>query len=473
MNSPGLPRAIGRMLVYYLLPVAPALIFSTLGPSFVDAEGQLDFTFNEALTGLAIGMLTLPLWALLFVTMRPGNGFAAVHDRLFDLRVVARPVSSARPVSARASPVSDAVPDASPTFGPYHVLAPLGENAAGDWKLGFDARLLRKVWIRIVPSGNELLPATVHGLSRSGRIRWLTGRRGASENWDGFEAPTGQPLWTLLDRPLDWDETRYLLLDLAEELAAALKDGTLPPALSLDRVWITADGRAKLSDLPVPGVASGAESLPTRPGCVEPVREFLRQVAVASLLGKRVSAREAQAMTVARPLPLHARPVLDGLLKAQRPEVVAAELRANLQRPARVTRVRRWGMFAALAGIPLAVALFSILQMRPTSSLWLASRTSLPSRTLFIATSRSSTSDSNRRSKTKKPSKSTSPVRSATASRIPTSGEIPTSSGTFSRSIELSRKKSPCARRPPRPRLWNRRQSASIPCFITAKRKRR
>jgi hypothetical protein len=473
MNAPGLPRAIGRMLVYYLLPVAPALIFSTLGPSFVDAEGQLDFTFNEALTGLAIGMLTLPLWALLFVTMRPGNGFAAVHDRLFDLRVVARPVSSARPVSARASPVSDAVPDASPTFGPYHVLAPLGENAAGDWKLGFDARLLRKVWIRIVPSGNELLPATVHGLSRSGRIRWLTGRRGASENWDGFEAPTGQPLWTLLDRPLDWDETRYLLLDLAEELAAALKDGTLPPALSLDRVWITADGRAKLSDLPVPGVASGAESLPTRPGCVEPVREFLRQVAVASLLGKRVSAREAQAMTVAPPLPLHARPVLDGLLKAQRPEVVAAELRANLQRPARVTRVRRWGMFAALAGIPLAVALFSILQMRPTSSLWLASRTSLPSRTLFIATSRSSTSDSNRRSKTKKPSKSTSPVRSATASRIPTSGEIPTSSGTFSRSIELSRKKSPCARRPPRPRLWNRRQSASIPCFITAKRKRR
>ena len=365
MDAPDLPRVIFRTLAYCLAPLAPAWIYSMFGPSFVDAEGQLDFTLNEAWTILAVSSLSLPVWAMLFVTMRRDNGFAAVHDLPFGLRVVARPVSSARPMSALAPPASDAVPNASPTFGPYHILAPLGENAAGEWKLGYDARLLRKVWLRVVPHGAEALPASVQGLSRSGRVRWLTGRRGATENWDGFEAPTGQPLWALLDRPLDWDEVRYLLLDLSEELAAALKDGTLPQALSLDRVWITADGRAKLSDLPVPGVASNAESLPTRPGCVEPVREFLHQVAVASLLGKRVSAAEAQAMTVARPLPLHARPILDGLLKAQRPEVVAAELRANLQRPARVTRVRRWGMFAALAGIPLAIALFSILRNAP------------------------------------------------------------------------------------------------------------
>ena len=46
---------------------------------------------------------------------------------------------------------------------------------------------------------------------------------------------------------------RFWLCDLAEELNAGLNDGTLPKQLALDRVWITAEGRAKLLDFPAPG----------------------------------------------------------------------------------------------------------------------------------------------------------------------------------------------------------------------------
>ena len=48
---------------------------------------------------------------------------------------------------------------------------------------------------------------------------------------------------------------RYWLHDLATEISAAEKDGTLPE-LALDRVWITGEGRAKLLDFPAPGLAA-------------------------------------------------------------------------------------------------------------------------------------------------------------------------------------------------------------------------
>ena len=42
--------------------------------------------------------------------------------------------------------------------------------------------------------------------------------------------------------PQEWSRVRYWLLDLAEEVQAATKVGSLPAALSLDRVWIMANG---------------------------------------------------------------------------------------------------------------------------------------------------------------------------------------------------------------------------------------
>jgi hypothetical protein len=119
------------------------------------------------------------------------------------------------------------------------------------------------------------------------------------ENWDAFEAPPGQALWQLLDRSHDWSHVGYWLLDLSEELTSALKDGTLPPTLGLECVWITGDGRAILLDKGVPGLdVSASASISTQPGDVEPVKGFLQQVAVAALNGRRVGFGEGVVVCV-------------------------------------------------------------------------------------------------------------------------------------------------------------------------------
>ncbi len=359
-------RTFLRACLFFGIPAAPSLLYAVFGPSYVDADGQLDYTLGDALQAMAIMLLSFPLWMLLFITMRRRNGYATIYDLLTDIRVIVRPVAVTRSASTLSSFEVERLPNGSPAFGPYYALAPLGTNAAGEWHLGYDARLLRKVWLRVVPVGTEHLPAALQGHARSGRIRWLTGRRGPTENWDAFEAPTGQPLSALLDRRQEWDDVRFWLLDLAEELTAAMTDGTLPATLSLDQVWITADGRAKLCDLPVPeSMARETSSLPTHAGAVEPVRDFLHQVAAAALMGRRLTAARAREDTIARPLPLHARPILDGLLKAQRPAVIAAELRANVVKPAHVSRARRWAMFAAAAAVPVVVTLLQLLASAP------------------------------------------------------------------------------------------------------------
>ena len=88
---------------------------------------------------------------------------------------------------------------------------------------------------------------------------------------------------------------RYWLLDLAEELNAALNDGSLPPVPALDRVWITAEGRAILLDFPAPGIDakspfSALSSIPG--GDFASSRLYLHQVAVAALEGSAIESSD-------------------------------------------------------------------------------------------------------------------------------------------------------------------------------------
>ena len=200
--------------------------------------------------------------ALLFCTARRRNGFAAVQDLVTKTRVISRAALELRPMLSAVETPPPAV-DAKPTVGPYHVLETLETNAEGQWLLGYDLRLLRKVWIRTVPPGTPPVPAPLRNIGRVGRLRWLTGRRTPEENWDAFEGVSGKPL--LATDPgtrQPWSQVRFWLYDLAREIGAAEKDGTLPPVLTLDRVWITGDGRAKLLDFPAPGLAT-ARSAPS------------------------------------------------------------------------------------------------------------------------------------------------------------------------------------------------------------------
>ena len=263
--------------------------------------------------------------ALLFVTARRRNGFAAVQDLVTRTRVVSRAAIISRPVLAPSEAPPPAIESAI-TIGPYHVLQALTDGGArhsvravrseyqtkmegphgssgahgvtrptpdDEWYLGYDLKLLRKVWIRVVPPGTQPVPVALRSLGRVGRLRWLTGKRSAEENWDAFEALNGQPFLELIGQPQPWREVRYWLHDLAAEISAAEKDGTLP-ALALDRMWITGEGRAKLLDFPAPCPEGKPEARNPRAesNLLPPAQTapgFLAEVAAVALAGTGAS----------------------------------------------------------------------------------------------------------------------------------------------------------------------------------------
>lgn len=350
-SPPGVPRGLARGLLYVALPIAPYWIFS--------GGDWLAYYRNPTWQNYALQWCYYVVLALLFCTVRRRNGFAAVHDLVTRTRVVLRAALQVHPGSAAAENPPAAV-EGRPLVGPYYVLETLGRSKGMEWVLGYDLRLLRKVWLRVVPPGTPPVPAQWRTLGRAGRLRWLAGRRAPEENWDAFEAVTGQPLVKLAQKPQPWSEVRHWLYDLAGEISVAEKDGSLPLVLELDRVWITGDGRAKLLDFPAPGVeefhpsfgtagrSGGAPILPNR---------FLMNVTAAALDGETPSVSGAE---VSIPLPLHARAFLEELPKLGDAAAAKNALKHLLPRLAVVSRLRRAAVVAGCAAIPVLMAIFCI-----------------------------------------------------------------------------------------------------------------
>ena len=384
-NPPGFPRAVLRALVYVLLPFLPYWALFGANPKAYLNASQLVQTL--------VGFSCYVLIALLFVTARRRNSFAAVQDLLSRTRVVNRGAVSARPLLA-ASEVPPASVESAATIGPYHVLQALDGSSDGKWFLAYDLKLLRKVWLRTLPAGAPPLPAPLRGLGRVGRLRWLKGLRSPEENWDAFEGLNGQPFLDLVRSPQSWRDVRYWLHDLATEISAAEKDGSLP-ALALDRVWITAEGRAKLLDFPAPGLREKSENGVPKSGtspetAIRIPQQFLDDLASAALTGSAAPARTAGQVAV--PLPLHARTFLKGLSQLASADAVVTALKPLLNRAASVSRLRRTALvagciaFPAIASIggffalsflqdldrryPGLMNLGSLLQMRTSTQFW-------------------------------------------------------------------------------------------------------
>jgi uncharacterized RDD family membrane protein YckC len=243
-TRPGLPRSFLRAFILTNIPVLVWLAgwlntpVAVTEPSFF-----LWATFASFASLLTRG--------LIFATARRHNGFAGIHDLASGTRVVFRSEYQTRPALGLPAEVLPKV-ETLPLLGPYHVLDRLGSADGTELLLGFDARLLRRVWIRKLPSGAPDVPAHLRQLARPGRLRWLTGQRSKNEAWDAYEGLSGQPLLALLSERQPWSRVRFWVLDLAEELSAATQEGSMPNCLSLNRVWITAAGRAKLLDFAAP-----------------------------------------------------------------------------------------------------------------------------------------------------------------------------------------------------------------------------
>jgi hypothetical protein len=398
-NPPGFARALLRGLVYIVPPFAPSwLVFGTNPKAYMS---------SSLLTQMLLGSSMYGIMALLFVTARRRNGFAAVQDLLTRTRVVSRAAGNSRPVPA-ASEAPPPATESAITIGPYHVLQALTESVGEKWFLAYDLKLLRKVWIRVVLPGAPPVPVPLRSLGRAGRLRWLTGKRSSEENWDAFEALNGQPFLELIGSPQPWREVRYWLYDLATEISAAERDGTLPE-LSLDRIWITGEGRAKLLDFPAPGPDGKSETRNPKAelNLLPPTQTsqgFMAEVAAAALEGTRAASAKAPG-DVALPLPLHARTFLKGLAQMPGADTVAAALKPLLSRVAAVSRLRRAALVAGCLVFPLIVCAFApltttfmqdltrknpglmelntLLQMRTSGRFWGGKNAKLPADRLF------------------------------------------------------------------------------------------
>jgi hypothetical protein len=152
---------------------------------------------------------------------------------------------------------------------------------------------------------------------------------------------------------------RFWLYDLANEISAAERDGTLPEALALDRVWITADGRAKLLDFPAPLTPSlslsDGERVSVRAGegaSPRLAQEFVDKVATTSLAGR--ASPDEQTSGEAHPrLPLHALNFLKSLPTLPSAQAIAGALHPLLNRVAEVSRLRRGAIVAGCLAFPV------------------------------------------------------------------------------------------------------------------------
>ncbi|HSQ54328.1 MAG TPA: hypothetical protein VLM40_01175, partial [Gemmata sp.] len=187
--------------------------------------------------------------------------------------------------------------------------------------------------------------------------------------WNAYAAPLGGPLVDAIDprHPLPWADARHLLDQLVEEFRAAEMDGAAVSRVSLDQVWVEANGRVQLLDGPLSGR--------TKQPSVSPL-VLLRQVASLALEGSVRS----NAGSIAAPIPAHAVAILDRLFTdggyarladfqkdltethTHRPEVNSAVRAAHL------------GIQAALLAPLLAILFVPVLVLAPVLTLMANSR---------------------------------------------------------------------------------------------------
>ena len=327
-QAQGLPRA--------LLRSATGAVFGNSGKAIC----LLTFSAQqyEGRGRYLVEVISVLIAALAIVTMRRRNGYATIWDLLTKTRVMVKPKGTTRPIIKVATP-PEPIPTPTQIIGPYQIF---GEVVPSRWLVGWDPALRRQVWLR--RRLQDLVDAR-RDAARAGRPRWLQSVSANDATWDVFEAPPGTPLPQLIrdDRGLPWESVRYWLHDLGTEVAAAGKDHTLPSPLSIDHVWITAEGRAMLLEEPWPNSVEDPQCHSVTD--LEGRQRFLHRVATF-----------VDPVTV----PIHARTALQSLADGsfERLSFLVGNLRSLLAKPARVDRQFR---AASLLSVPLFLVIFMTL----------------------------------------------------------------------------------------------------------------
>ena len=384
-GAPGMRRAFLRAFVF----IVPGQIVTQgagfLITRFVTPPNALPGGTVVSLAAIASVLLGFACLAVLFSTVRRANGFAAIHDLASGTRVVLRPKAiEARQAAPRERPSVHATALGSARVGPYIVPAEVKAAAAAIASPvvvhGFDDRLRRAVWIELLPCGTPPVPAWRRDLGRPARARWISGRRTETECWDAYEAMEGRPLRETAASPQPWARVRHWVADLAQEIAAGSKDGSLP-ALTFDRVWIGADDRARLLDWPAFAAPLDRDGAPsarqTRDGAaltnggvtaptLEAAQRFLYSIAAGALRG--IDPAIAGAQSTLTPIPLPARALLRSLDQSAFADagVIDAQAAATLRDAAVFPSRRRLTQLVAVSLMPaiMALAVFAVIKMQ-------------------------------------------------------------------------------------------------------------
>ncbi len=255
-DPPGLARALVRTTVQFMIVYLVGTIFQY----FVYASPDDWRLWIGAIAPTILGAL------LLLTTMRRANGYRAPHDLLCGTSVMLLPSAeastSARAVPSRFVPTPGLPPDVPERLGPFALEGTLYSRPDQKLLAGTDPALGRAVWVVLQDKTAAPLTSVRRDLHRPGRLRWLAGGTQGAWQWDAFLAPAGVPAADFVSRgPLAWYQSRPILEQLAEELAAARADGTLPHDLTPDQVWVREGGTVLLLDTP-PGEPS--DPSPTR-----------------------------------------------------------------------------------------------------------------------------------------------------------------------------------------------------------------
>ena len=383
-ERPG-PAAVAlRTGLFYVLLSLGTLVL--LGMEF--AGETLDMASHDPARQLRASMIVMatlyPLTGLgvllMLCTMRAHNGYRGLHEILSGTRVVRLPDPvRRRPLRGREMGLDASRPEGlSDRIGPFEIVGVLpGGGRGGKVLVGHDAVLGRRAWVWLRPTDGPALSPTRREVSRTSRLRWLAGGREGAFQWDAFLAPAGGLLADVVASTgrFSWAEGRSLIDQLAEELAAAEADGTLPATLTTGQVWVQSDGRVQLLDLS----ASAANSDPPA-GPAPPSLTFLARTAVLALEGKPRPA-EAPPAAVRAPLPPHASRILDRLAGTGRPYEILAQFRSDMaataERPTEVTRPRRLAHLAVLTAflsVGLCTGLSPAAYMQPMTSVMMTFR---------------------------------------------------------------------------------------------------
>jgi hypothetical protein len=255
LDPPGFLMAALRMLVLFSLlnfgSVISVILIWSLRPTIRINDG---ISGVEATSMLLIGIspiagLIVGIGCMIF-PMRRHNGFRGLHEFLSRTRTVQLPPPCKRrtiPPTVGSPPRID-MRDLPERLGPYNIQGAIRWSETTKTLVGVDPTLGREVWVWLRSLADPRLSDKRRGIGRAARLRWVAGGAERGWQWEAFLAPAGNPLRAVIEEngPMPWADAAPILLELADELSVAYSDETLPSALTIDQVWITATGRVVL-----------------------------------------------------------------------------------------------------------------------------------------------------------------------------------------------------------------------------------